>query len=104
VLGFTALMLGALLPTLVHKRRILINQIVGVGGLIVGAAGVYFHGRAIWDEIDGEDIAIKVIGKIMKDAPPLFAPAAFAGIGLLLLTLHRLTKEHTHEHPVHGSA
>jgi hypothetical protein len=37
----------------------------------------------------------------MKDAPPLFAPAAFAGIGLLLLTLHRLTKEHTHEHPAH---
>ena len=97
VLGFLALMAGALL-SMPHKRRILINQIVGVGGMIVGLAGIYFHGRAIFDEIDGEEMAIKVIGKIMKDAPPLFAPAAFAGIGLLLLTLHRLTKEHTHEH------
>jgi hypothetical protein len=93
VLAFLAMMAVGLLR-MPSRQRILINQIVGVGGLIVGLAGIYFHGRAIWEEVEGEKMAMSVIGKIMKDAPPLFAPAAFAGIGLLMLTLHRLTKEH----------
>lgn len=94
VLGFLALMAVGLLP-MQTKQRILINQVVGFLGMVVGLAGIYFHGRSIVEDLEGEEMAMKVIGKIMKDAPPLFAPAAFAGIGLLLLTLHRLTKEQT---------
>jgi hypothetical protein len=94
VLGFLALMAVAFLP-MATRQRIVINQVVGVLGMVVGLAGIYFHGRSILEDLEGEKMAMKVIGKIMKDAPPLFAPAAFAGIGLLLLTLHRLTKEQT---------
>jgi hypothetical protein len=92
VLAFVALMAVAFLP-MQTRQRILINQVVGALGMVVGLAGIYFHLVAIYEEVEGEQIALTVIGKIMKDAPPLFAPAAFAGVGLLLLTLHRLTKE-----------
>jgi hypothetical protein len=75
--------------------RIKINQVVGVIGIIVGAAGIYFHGMAALEGLEGEVIGLKVLGTTLKSAPPLFAPAAFAGIGLLLFVLHRLTSEET---------
>jgi hypothetical protein len=94
VLGFVALMAGALL-SVPSQTRIKINQVVGVGGLIVGLAGIYFHMVAILESLEGEELAVKLVGITLKDAPPLFAPAAFAGVGLLLLTLHRICKEQT---------
>jgi hypothetical protein len=76
-------------------RRIKINQFVGVLGIIVGVAGVYFHGISAYEGLEGEELGIKLVGETLKSAPPLFAPAAFAGIGLLLFVLHRLTSEET---------
>ena len=93
VLATVFLMASALLP-MPSSTRVRINQVFGVLGLVVGLAGIYFHGRAALEGLEGEEMALSVVGKALKLAPPLFAPAAFAGIGLLLLALHRLTKEH----------
>lgn len=94
VLAFVFMSAAGVL-TMPSATRIRINQIVGVCGAIVGVAGIYFHGISAIEGLEGEELGLKIIGTTLKSAPPLFAPAAFAGIGLLLFVLHRLTSEET---------
>jgi hypothetical protein len=70
------------------ETRLLLG--VGIVGLVVGHAGMFFHLLRIWDALPDER-TISEIGKTLKDEPPIFAPAAFAGVGLLLVFLKRLT-------------
>ncbi len=63
----------------------------GIIGLIVGGVGVVLHGVEFWDTLDMEALTFTEIGKTLAIAPPIFAPAAYAGVGLLLMVIKRLT-------------
>jgi hypothetical protein len=104
--GAFAALAAATLLRMPAALSVRITQIVGAVGLGVGAGGIYFHVVRLIDDMEGEPFTFTAIGKAVKLAPPIFAPAAFAGIGLLLLCLHRIAKEndkHAH-HPHHAKA
>ena len=84
------------LPALVQlepKRETRLLQIFGGIGLLVGTLGVYFHVMKVLNELPDEH-TLEAIARALKDEPPIFAPASFAGIGLLLVTLKRITGAH----------
>jgi hypothetical protein len=81
------------LPALVQLEDKRENQVLitfGVLGIVVGTLGIFFHLKRIVSELPDEH-TLEAIGRALKDEPPIFAPAAFAGVGLLLITLKRLT-------------
>jgi len=75
------------LPARAHNRLVIS---VGALGMAVGLTGISLHSVAIAESLQGEEVAITAIGKALQLSPPLFAPAAFAGVGLLLIALHRI--------------
>jgi hypothetical protein len=86
-----AVALGAavVLPAAI-RRDDLIAKMVGALGLIIGTVGMALHSKALLESLEGESLSLVVVGKAMALAPPLFAPAAFAGVGFLLVTLSRI--------------
>lgn len=64
---------------------------MGILGIIVGTAGVYFHVIELLASLEGEEMTVVAIGKTIALSPPVFAPAAFSGVGLLLMVLKRMT-------------
>jgi hypothetical protein len=99
VLAFVALAVATLLP-MAEKASVRICQATGVVGLFVGAGGIYFHGMNLLESLEGETMSFATIGKAVKLAPPIFAPAAFAGIGLLIICLDRIAKPKQQGHQV----
>jgi hypothetical protein len=75
------------LPARAHNRLVVT---VGALGMGVGLTGITLHSLAIAESLKGEEVAVTAIGKALQLSPPLFAPAAFAGVGLLLIALHRI--------------
>jgi hypothetical protein len=73
------------LPARLHRR---IVTGTGLFGMAVGLTGMTLHGLAIAEALKGEEVKVTAIGKALSLAPPLFAPAAFAGVGFLLIALH----------------
>ena len=65
----------------------LVEKITGGLGIGVGLTGEVLHGLTFLDNVKGEPRTILAIGKAMSLSAPPFAPAAFAGVGLLLVTL-----------------
>jgi hypothetical protein len=100
VLAFVALAAATLLP-MPPKTSIRLCQATGVVGLLVGAGGIYFHGMNLLESLQGETLSFVTIGKAVKLAPPIFAPAAFAGIGLLIICLDRIANPNEHAHHSH---
>jgi hypothetical protein len=72
------------------KRETTLLTVFGLAGMLVGLLGVFFHLKRIVGELPDEH-TLEALGRALKDEPPIFAPASFAGVGLLLLTLKRLT-------------
>jgi len=64
-----------------------IGAFFGLTGLLVGGLGVYFHAKALLEGMDADTTGIDAFGKLLAAGPPIFAPGAFAGVGLLLLVL-----------------
>jgi|SRR4051794_35217660 hypothetical protein len=89
LIAAAALGVPALLQ-LEDKRETQVLKAMGILGLVTGTLGVYFHLARIVSELPDQK-TIESIGRALKDEPPIFAPAAFAGVGLLLLTIKRLT-------------
>ena len=100
VIAFVALAAATLLP-MSNTASVRICQITGVFGLLVGAGGIYFHGVNLLESLEGEAMTFATIGKAVKLAPPIFAPAAFAGIGLLIICLDRIAKTSHQTHHAH---
>jgi hypothetical protein len=75
------------LPRRVHDRLVLV---VGLLGMAVGLTGITFHSLTLAENLEGESLAILSVGKALSLSAPLFAPAAFAGVGLLLVALRRI--------------
>lgn len=71
--------------TAAHFRRAL--RWVGGAGLLVGLVGTAFHAHALWVILQGEPITLHALVNALAVAPPLFAPAGFAGIGALVWAL-----------------
>jgi hypothetical protein len=71
----------------VHARLV---AIVGGIGMAVGVTGVALHALTLIENLQGESLAIMTIGKALSLSAPLFAPAAFAGVGFLMLALPRI--------------
>jgi hypothetical protein len=86
LVALVALAVVALVP-LRGRRSIRLGQAIGALGILVGGAGVFFHGKSLFNDLDADSLGIVAIGKLLASGPPLFAPSAFAGVGLLLLTL-----------------
>jgi hypothetical protein len=86
LLAFLVIGVVALLP-LARRRGFRLGQIIGALGMVVGLLGIYFHGRSLLEAVDADTSGLIAYGKILASGPPLFAPSAFAGVGLLLLTL-----------------
>lgn len=99
-----ALGLGAAAVAPMHgKTRDRIAMAIGAIGMVIGVVGMGLHGYSLYEGFEGEASTLKTIGKALKLGPPLFAPAAFAGVGFLLLTLKFITTDHHHHHhaPAH---
>lgn len=60
---------------------------VGVAGMAVGAAGTFFHVRALGRLLEGGPLTVANLEAALAVAPPLFAPGAFLGVGAVLLAL-----------------
>ena len=86
-------LLGAAVPRLpfIAFRRVV--RAVGVAGVLVGLAGTGFHLLALWRLLEGAPITRDALIAALAVAPPVFAPGAFAGIGVIvwLLGSPRLT-------------
>ena len=77
-------LLGAALPRLSLRWFRLALRLVGIAGALVGAVGSGFHVRALLRLLEGEPLSLENLNAALAVAPPLFAPAAFLGIGVLL--------------------
>jgi hypothetical protein len=75
------------LPRRLHARLV---TIVGGLGMAVGLTGVTLHALTLAENMAGELLALATVGKALSLSAPLFAPAAFAGVGLLVLALPRI--------------
>jgi uncharacterized membrane protein len=81
----------------------LVEKIIGGLGVAVGLTGEIFHGITFLDNVKGEPRTILAVGKAMSLSAPPFAPAAFAGVGLLLIALRSIAprvEEALHHHPM----
>lgn len=81
-----ALTAGAFLPSATASGARMLRLVGGLG-LLIGGTGVILHGIVLVESLEGEPLGVITIGKALSLAPPLFAPAAFAGVGLLLVAL-----------------
>lgn len=61
-------------------------RLLGAAGVVVGLTGTILHLDALLEELKGEYSWSSVEGGLSV-APPVFAPLAFAGVGLLLWLL-----------------
>jgi hypothetical protein len=81
----------------------LVEKITGWLGMAVGVTGEVLHGLTFLENVSGEPRTILAVGKAMSLSAPPFAPAAFAGVGLLLVTLRRVAprvEEALRHHPI----
>jgi len=92
VYGLVAALLLGVVGLLPLKEALTrkIGVTFGVVGLLVGGLGVYFHARSLLEGMDSDTTGLDAIGKLLAAGPPIFAPASFAGVGLLLLVLPSL--------------
>jgi hypothetical protein len=60
---------------------------VGAAAAAVGLAGTAFHLRAFLRLMDGGRWSADLIAAALAVAPPIFAPAAFAGLGAVIYLL-----------------
>jgi len=103
LLASIALAVIALVP-LAHKTATRLGQITGAVGMLVGGLGIFFHASSILENIDSDTHGFTEVGKLLAAGAPIFAPAAFAGIGLLLLTLPAITAARHHHAQAQESA
>jgi hypothetical protein len=66
--------------------RVLV-RVVGGPAVLAGAAGVGYHGRALWMDLADEALSVASLEGVLSVGPPLLAPAAFLGVGMLLWAL-----------------
>lgn len=88
VFGIAAcLALGAAaFPRLTAAHFRTLARWVGGAAAVVGLVGTGFHLHALWFILDG-DLTMSGLAAALAVAPPLFAPAGFAGIGALVWAL-----------------
>lgn len=89
IYGLLALIVLGVVALLPHRERrgVRAMQAMGAIGLLVGGLGMFFHAKSLLEGMDADTKGVIAIGKALASGPPLFAPSAFAGVGLLLLTL-----------------
>jgi hypothetical protein len=59
-------------------------RVVGVLATLVGLIGTGFHARALMRLLEGAPITFAALKAALAVAPPLFAPGAFAAVGVVL--------------------
>ncbi len=61
--------------------------VVGLLGVLTGAAGTFFHAGKLREDLADETLTWPAVQGALALAPPLFAPLAFLGVGALLCLL-----------------
>ncbi len=82
----TLLVLAVAVPKLSEAVFTWTMRAMGALGVLIGIAGTWFHLRWLLGQLEGP-ITQEALEELLPVAPPLFAPAAFAGLGLLLVAL-----------------
>ena len=62
-------------------------RVLGAVGTLVGLAGTGFHVRALLRLLAGDALTFERLTAALAVAPPLFAPGAFAAVGMLVWLL-----------------
>lgn len=84
VLGMLALLVAALPRS--FRPFAVVARAVGVLGVLVGVGGTALHVKATVKLLEG-DLSWSNVQSVLPDAPPIFAPLAFAGIGAIVYVL-----------------
>jgi hypothetical protein len=96
------------LPRLTAAHFRALARWVGGAAALVGLVGTGFHLHALWFILAGEPITFSGLTAALAVAPPLFAPAGFAGIGALVWALGNpkleISFRRTEELPPHRPA
>lgn len=65
-----------------------VTAIVGWFNVLTGAAGTFFHLKSLLGQFaEAEEITVQLVRDSLGVSPPVFAPAAFVGVGTLLVVL-----------------
>jgi hypothetical protein len=62
-------------------------RLVALGSILVGALGTGFHLVPLLKDLSDEPFSLAALEGAVSLAPPMFAPAAFVGVGALLWLL-----------------
>lgn len=86
-------LLGAAIPRVSFRTFRRAVRAVGALGVGVGLTGTGFHLLALWKLLEGAPVTREALLAALAVAPPVFAPGAFAGVGVIvwLLGSPRLT-------------
>src|SRR5687767_640185 len=57
-------------------------RVTGAVGVLVGLVGAVLHTLAVTSGLAGSELTIRAVTRELSLGPPLFAPLAFAGVGL----------------------
>jgi hypothetical protein len=80
-------LLAVALPRAPFKAFRSVVRFVGAAGVLVGLTGCGFHLVALGRLLEGASLTRDALVAALAVAPPVFAPAAFAGIGALVWVL-----------------
>jgi hypothetical protein len=80
-------LLAVAVPRIPFRAFRRVVRAVGAIGIAVGLAGTGFHLMALWRLLEGAPITRQALVAALAVAPPVFAPGAFAGIGIIVWLL-----------------
>jgi hypothetical protein len=64
-----------------------VSAAIGLLGAVIGTAGLWFHFQVLVADLSDETFSLSALAGALSLSPPVLAPGAFAGLGVLVLVL-----------------